>query len=814
MSLAAPLTGWLMSIREVPDPVFSEGLMGEGFAVDPVEGRVSAPCAGLVLQVASTKHSITLRTDEGAEILIHVGLETVALGGEGFETHVREGDPVRPGDLLITFDMDAVGLKAKSLASPVVLTNTDEFRLALHSVDRLVAPGETIGVIESLSTRSVKTLPYGDAMTLECVVGFEHGLHARPAARVADAAKRFTSDIKIIADGKSASARSAVALMALDVHKGDRVSVVASGVDRDAAARALCAVLSTVEQEQSSLAKAAHAAVLAYNEIAGVCAVPGVALGTAFRWRRKSADIPEDGQGAEHERKALEGAIAQVSSELRAVRNGTTGAAGEIADAHLGLLDDENLRVGAAAQIEAGRSAAYAWTAATSEAAEALRKTGNPRMQERVADLEDIAGQLVRVLTGTDDWVGDEMPDATVLLAEELLPSEILSLDRQKIRAIAVEGGGATSHMAIIAGSIGVPTLVAVGPKLADVAEGTNVLVDSAAGKLVINPADDVIERALKRSSAVNTPAGPCRTRDGTVVRLLANIGGAREVDAALAAGAEGCGLLRTEFLFLDRAVAPSTNEQADVYQTIADAFAGRPLTIRTLDIGGDKPVPFITFEHEENPALGARGIRTKLIDPELIDAQLQAIARVRSDALKVMIPMVSSVDELRGVRARLRELGASAALQVGAMVETPAAALLADTLAKEADFLSIGTNDLAQYALAMDRTNPLLAGMIDALHPAVLRLIALTTEAGAATGTPVSVCGNLASDPVGAVLLIGFGITELSGAPAAFSMLRRAISQVTAEECRDLARRALQMETAGQVRALASEMMSAGEGA
>ena len=483
LSLAAPLTGWLMSIREVPDPVFSEGLMGEGFAVDPVEGRVSAPCAGLVLQVASTKHSITLTTDEGAEILIHVGLETVALGGEGFETHVREGDTVRPGDLLITFDMDAVGLKAKSLASPVVLTNTDEFRLALHSVDRLVAPGETIGVIESLSTRSVKTLSYGDAMTLECVVGFEHGLHARPAARVADAAKRFTSDIKIIADGKSASARSAVALMALDVHKGDRVSVVASGVDRDAAARAVCAVLSTVEQEQSSLAKAAHVAMLAYNEIAGVCAVPGVALGTAFRWRRKSADIPEDGQGAEHERKALEGAIAQVSSELRAVRNGTTGAAGEIADAHLGLLDDENLRVGAAAQIEAGRSAAYAWTAATSESAEALRKTGNPRMQERVADLEDIAGQLVRVLTGTDDWVGDEMPDATVLLAEELLPSEILSLDRQKIRAIAVEGGGATSHMAIIAGSIGVPTLVAVGPKLADVVEGTNVLVELGRGQ-------------------------------------------------------------------------------------------------------------------------------------------------------------------------------------------------------------------------------------------------------------------------------------------------------------------------------------------
>ncbi len=592
------------------------------------------------------------------------------------------------------------------------------------------------------------------------------------------------------------------------------MSVTASGADRDAAARAVCAVLSTVEQEHSSFARVAPAAVLADNEMGGVCAVPGVVKGTAFRWRRKSAVVPEDGQGLEYERKALEGAIDQVSSELQAVRNAAPGAGGDIAQAHLGLLHDENLRAEAAVQIQAGRSAAYAWMAATSAAADALRKTGNPRMRERVADLEDISGQLVRNLTGTEDLAGDEFPDATVLLADDLLPSEILSLDRQKLKAIAVERSGPTSHMAIIAASIGVPTLVAVGPKLGDVAQGASVLVDSTAGKLVIDPADDVVERALKRNSALNTPAGPCRTRDGTTVRLLANIGGAPEVDAALAAAAEGCGLLRTEFLFLDRPTAPSSNEQADVYQTIADAFGGLPLTIRTLDIGGDKPVPFITFEQEENPALGARGIRTNLIDPELIDTQLQAIARVRSDALKVMIPMVSSVDELRGVRARLVELGAPAALQVGAMVETPAAALLADTLAREADFLSIGTNDLAQYALAMDRTNPLLAGMIDALNPAVLRLIALTADAGAATGTPVSVCGNLASDPVGAVLLIGFGITELSGAPAALAMLRRAISQVTTEECRDLAQRALQLESAGQVRALASEMISAGEGA
>lgn len=814
VSLAAPMAGWLMSVREVPDPVFSEGMMGDGFAIDPIDGKVVAPFAGVVLQVASTGHSVTLRTDEGAEILIHVGLETVALAGEGFKAHVRQGDSVRSGDLLITFDLDIVGLKAKSLASPVVLTNTGPFRLTLDPVDRVVGAGEEIGAIESLGTGAVETSSDWESTTLDCVVGFEHGLHARPAARVADAAKRYSSEIKIVAGGKFASARSAVAMMALDVRKGDRVSVVAVGTDRDAAARAVCTALSTVDHEQTSTVNVAQTVGVADNELAGVCAVPGVAAGFAYRWRREFTEIVEDGQGIEHERKALEDAIASASRNLRAAGAGTSGPASEIADAHLALLSDEHLQAVAVAQIEAGRSAAYAWTFATSASADMLRNTDNPRMRERVADLEDIRGQVVRFLTDGGAAVGNDLPEEAVLIAEDLLPSEILSLDRHRLKAIAVERGGPTSHMAIIAASIGVPTLVAVGPRLADVAERVRVLVDSTAGKLVLDPPDATVEKALQRNRVLDTAAGPCRTRDGIKVGLLANIGGADEVEAALAAGADGCGLLRTEFLFLDRSTAPSIDEQAEVYHKIADAFGGRPLTIRTLDIGGDKPVPFIKFEHEQNPALGARGIRTKLLYPELIDAQLQAIARTRSDALKVMIPMVSSVDELRGVHARLREFEASRELRVGVMVETPAAALLADALAKEADFLSIGTNDLAQYVLAMDRTNPVLAASIDALHPAVLKLIAMTAEAGALAGTSVSVCGNLAGDPVGALLLIGFGITELSSAPTSFPMLRHAISQVTAEECRELAERALRMASATEVRKLASEFLAAREGA
>jgi phosphoenolpyruvate-protein kinase (PTS system EI component) len=306
--------------------------------------------------------------------------------------------------------------------------------------------------------------------------------------------------------------------------------------------------------------------------------------------------------------------------------------------------------------------------------------------------------------------------------------------------------------------------------------------------------------------------SGASVTREGERVRLLANLGGLRDVEAALAAGAEGCGLLRTEFLFLDRSEAPSHEEQRSAYQAIADALGPRPLTIRTLDIGGDKPVAYIRFPDEQNPALGARGVRTHLFDPQLIDEQLRAIAEVDGEGVKVMLPMVSSVGELRAVRERLNALRGG--ITLGVMVETPAAALLADAFAAEADFLSIGSNDLAQYALAMDRTNPLLAAAIDALHPAVLRLIAMTVEAGRKAGKPVSLCGSLASEPIGALVLIGLGIRDLSAVPAALPAVRQAIARVSASDCRRMAEQALTMETAAEVRALAADLLNgSGEG-
>jgi len=804
VTLGAPVAGWLTSVRDVPDPVFSEEMMGVGIAIDPTEGMLVAPCDAEVVLVAPAKHSVTLRTDEGAELLIHIGLETVALEGRGFETHVRNGDRVKAGDRLIDFDLDAVGLEAKSLVTPILLTNGGEFRLVSGRMGRLVERGQAVASIERTGSGDQAKAATGELQTAEAIVGFPHGLHARPAARIADCAKRFAGDITISIGGKSASARSPTAIMALDARKGDRALLSAQGDGAADVLQALADLLSEGEPEPKTAAPAAAPRALADNEIAGVCALPGIALGTAVHWRRHVSGAAGEGRGVTEERAALDSARAQVRARLEAFA-AAAGPAGGIARAHVGLLEDEELNAAANAEMERGMSAARAWRIATETAVDGLRSAGNALLRERIGDLEDIAAQITTALLGEAVSPPVDLPENSVVIADELLPSELMSLPRERVVGLATAGGGPTSHMAIIAASFGIPTLVAMGPALAHVPEGARVLLDATGGVLIIEPNEQAQARAAAQVKQAER-GGECVTRDGERVTLLANLGGLGDVGPALAAGAEGCGLLRTEFLFLDRSDAPSAEEQRTAYQAIAEALGGRPLTIRTLDIGGDKPVPYIRFPSEQNPALGARGIRTGLFAPELLDEQLRAIAQVKSEAVKVMIPMVSSVAELRSVRKRVPNA------QFGVMVETPAAALIAERLAAEADFLSIGSNDLAQYVLAMDRTNPLLAASIDALHPAVLRLIAMTAEAARGAGKPVSLCGNLASEPLAALLLVGFGIRELSAVPAALPAVRHAISQVTASDCKAFAERALGLESAAEVRALAAELLNSGD--
>jgi phosphoenolpyruvate-protein phosphotransferase len=311
-------------------------------------------------------------------------------------------------------------------------------------------------------------------------------------------------------------------------------------------------------------------------------------------------------------------------------------------------------------------------------------------------------------------------------------------------------------------------------------------------------------QRAAERSVAQQE----CSTRDGTCVEIFANVGSIAEAEAAVAAGAEGCGLLRTEFLFIDREAAPGEAEQLDVYQRIATTLGGRPLVLRLMDVGGDKPLHYLPLPHEDNPALGLRGVRTVLRHPQLLQTQLRAALRVMpAGIVRILIPMVTDVSEVRAVRAAIEELrtelGTRATIQLGAMIETPAAALAAERIAPSVDFLSIGSNDLTQYTLAMDRGHPELARRLDALHPAVLKLISLATAAGQRNGKIVAVCGGIAADPAAVPLLIGFGVHELSVVPAAIPSLKRQVRELNITDCAALAARSLELESAADVRAL-----------
>ena len=798
--VSAPAAGWLTGLEQVPDPVFAQGMLGTGVAIDPVEGMICAPCDGIVTLIAPTRHAVTLLTDDGAEIVIHIGLETVGLDGQGFEAQVEQGARVAAGDRLLSFDLDAVGLKAKSLITPILLTGETGFRFVPGELDRIVAVGDPIGTIEATASGDEQVAASGPAETARYVVGLDHGLHARPAARIAECAKRFDVEVSLQANGRTAAGRSPVAIMALDVRKGDEVVVHAQGPEAGAVLECLADVLGPAPETAAPEAPAPAAG----DTIGGVCAMAGSAVGSAFQWRRAIADPPEHGEDPAKERAALSRALSEVRGRLETLSASSGGPAKEIAQAHLSLLDDEGLHAAADASIDKGKSAGFAWRSAIAGASSALDKTGNRHMRERVADLEDIASQVVRALDGSGAEAALELPERTILLADDLLPSELLAIDRERIAGIAIAGGGPTSHIAIIAASFGVPTLVGMGPSVTQIPTGTRLLLDAMAGRLVVEPTAEAASTAAARP-AVWSDAAECCTADGERITLLANLGGLGDVASALAAGAEGCGLLRTEFLFLDRAEAPGEDEQLAAYQGIADALGGRPLTIRTLDIGGDKPVAFIEHEHEDNPALGLRGIRTALARPDLLETQLRAISRVSGPGIKAMIPMLSSIDELRAVRARV------GSAKLGVMVETPAAAVIADALAAEADFLSIGSNDLAQYALAMDRTNPALAPYVDALHPAVLRLIAMTVEAAAKVGKPVSLCGGLASDQLGALVLVGLGLRELSAVPAALPAVRGAIGSASVEDCAALARQALAADSASEVRRLAAALLQGG---
>ncbi|HET9330722.1 MAG TPA: phosphoenolpyruvate--protein phosphotransferase [Steroidobacteraceae bacterium] len=821
--LTAPLPGWSTPLEEAPDEVFATRMLGDGVAIDPTGDTLCAPCDGELLTVAAARHAVTLRAAGGCELLLHVGIDTVALNGAGFTAHVAAGARVRTGQPLLSFDLDLIARRAKSALTPVVITGGD-FRIIRASLNRALAAGEFLMELAPQAQAAAVATPAGaEPPRIRRVrIGLEHGIHARPAALAAAALRNLAVDARLALRGREANARSTVALMALGVQHGDEVELRASGPDALAALDALGALLArSAAGAPARRASPARPAAVPAEETdgawRGVTASPGLAVGRALQLARPQIAVPEQGAGPQAEHAALDRARAAVRATLeRRAAAAAAGAAGrDIAVAHLELLDDPELLAAAREGIAQGRSAGFAWRAALRASAAALEALPDARLRERADDLLDLETQVLLVLQGRAAGALPPLPPDAILIARELLPSQLAELAGARPAGICMAGGGPTSHAAILAAAMGIPALVALGARLLSLADGTTLVLDADHGTLEVAPAAGRLDavraalsaRAARRAALTAAAQQPGRTADGTRIEVFANVGSVAEAEAAVVNGAEGCGLLRTEFLFLEREQAPTEEEQRAAYQRIADALGARPLVIRTLDAGGDKPIAYLPLPPEDNPALGLRGVRTGFAYPQLLRTQLAAVLGVRSAArCRVLLPMITDVEEVQRVRALLEELCAERGVAMpalGAMIETPAAALLAARLAAVADFLSIGTNDLTQYTLAMDRGHPQLAPRLDALHPAVLRLIADTAQAAKAHERHTAVCGGLASDAQAAPLLVGLGVTELSAVPAVIPQLKAALAGVTVEQCRALAADALAAEDAAAVRAL-----------
>lgn len=677
---------------------------------------------------------------------------------------------------------------------------------------------------------------------LEITINNETGLHARPAKTLVNLVKQFKSSVTIWHGEKKANAKSLISVLTLGASKGSQLKIEVNGEDEETAlAEIESAILAglgegeTAEEPQAkppatSAPKVEEKPVeegkpAKANMLKGVGAAPGIAIGPVYQFQHQEIPINEVSDGLMLGWESLQDALARAREQLsklnhQMVEQGLKAEAA-IFDAHLGLLDDPELTETVHERIQKGQDALKAWKETIEDSAVVVAALNDPILSARADDLRDVGRRVLKIMVGADDKA-DSLPDKpVVVVARELSPSDTVSFNKDFVLGFCIVNGGPTSHTAILARALGLPAVVSVDESVLKLETDSYIVINGGDGMVTFNPSPEELQSAEqernawleKRRLALEQAIAPAVTADGHEVEVVGNAGSLEDAKKALKMGAAGIGLLRTEFLFLERTTAPTEAEQYDVYRPIAETMGKLPVIVRTLDVGGDKPLPYIEMQHEENPFLGVRGIRLCLSRPELFREQLRAILRAgQYGNLQIMFPMVGDIEEYRRARLMLDELEIELKVPrivAGIMIEVPSAALMADVLAKEVDFFSIGTNDLTQYTLAMDRGNSLLSARQDGLHPAVLRLIAKTIEGAHKHGKWAGICGELGSDPYAVPILIGLGIDELSVTVPSVPLVKAQVRDLKFSEVQPLAQQALECSTAREVRELVKKQLS-----
>jgi multiphosphoryl transfer protein len=805
-------------------------------AVGPKVGIVLV-CHSRALAHAAVALAHEMAPDSAVQIITAAGLDdttsgtdagqvahaiTAADSGAGVVVLMDLGSAVLSAELALDLlDEDARGrvvlcpaplVEGLIVAAVTAAGGASRDEVAAHAAQALAGKIELLAPAPVADRSSEEQGPAGGGLTGACTVINPHGLHARPAAAIVREVRSRPARVWLrnrTTGSAWVPASSLSKITTLGARCGHEVEVRVAG-----------------DQAREILERLLALAAREFEETPGPArrepplpASPGIGVGPAQRGEPALLDLPDARTGdPAQEWRCLREALAAVHDDVRRVRARVARELGEAAatlvDAHLLLLDDPALHEEVRSLLDGGRSAAAAWSAAITRVAQEIAATGDPYLQARAAEVRAIRDQVLRQLLGAR---GATSAPAGVLVYADLTPAEVAELDPARVSAVLLAFGSATAHSVIMLRTRGIPAVVAAGPAVLDIAEGTPIAVDGTRGEYVIDPPAEVLEafrtrateRAQQARHAHAHATAPAATRDGVSVLVGANIGGVQDAQAAADLGADLAGLVRTEFLFLARTQAPDAGEQEAAYRAIAERLGGRRITVRTLDVGGDKSLSYLPMPPQTNPFLGVRGIRLSLARPRLLAEQLLAIVRLAHDApVSVMFPMVSSVDELRRARSLLDEAitrdgrPRPAGLRVGIMVEVPATALRAATFAPYVDFFSIGTNDLTQYALAAERGNAAVAEFGDPLDPGVLRLIHAVCAA-AGRQVPVAVCGEAAADERAAALLVGFGIRELSVPPAAIPTIKQAVRALHSGAAADLGALALAAESASAVHEL-----------
>ena len=680
---------------------------------------------------------------------------------------------------------------------------------------------------ETLS--SVSKLPVAVTQELRLTVRNRMGLHARPAANFVTTASKYKAEICVSKAGKSASAKSINQVATLGVRQGDEIIITATGAAASEALAALQLLADHNFGETEELVKPLPVKPVALgkpeskDELVGIPASPGIAIGPVFQYRPRLPEVvARKVANVAAEWTKLQAAIATAQQDLKTLQVEATQQVGaaeaSIFAAHQLFLEDPALLDLAKASIFDQRlNAEAAWQQAIEMMADNFRALDDEYLRARAADVLDVGQRVLRQLMRVE-LPSLDFGQPSILIAADLTPSDTARLNPARVLGICTELGGATSHSAILARALGIPAIVGLNGATGSLTEDQVIAMDGTTGQLWLHPDPEKLtelesqRQAWQQAQQQAKMAGQqlAMTQDGRIIEVAANIGSSNDTAVALEYGAEGVGLFRTEFLFMGREQAPTEAEQLAAYQQVAQAMGKRPLIIRTLDVGGDKPLPYLDLGSEANPFLGWRGIRFCLDQPTLFKTQLRAILRASpGHNLKLMFPMIGTLSELQAAKTVLAEAQAELRaanipfdekMEVGIMIEVPSAVAIADQLATEVDFFSIGTNDLTQYVMAADRGNARVASLANALQPAVLRLIHQTVQAAHAAGIWVGMCGELAGNPLATPVLVGLGLDELSMSAPNIPAVKLAIRQLTSAKAQQMAREVLTLKSAEAV--------------